>query len=106
MLKIEWIKQRVDRNEYYFTKHADEERQNVELSIAEVEEALKNGRILDQYEDTGRGESCLVAGFTDDGKPVHVVCRLRGDWLVIITVYIPTPLKFITPYERGKNESM
>jgi len=42
--------------------------------ISEVREALINGIILEQYEDTGRGESCLVAGFTDIGKPIHIVC--------------------------------
>jgi hypothetical protein len=35
------------------------------------------------------------------GKPVHVVCGAMGDWLVIVTVYIPTPPKFKNPYERG-----
>jgi hypothetical protein len=61
------------------------ERQNDNLTIAEVEEALLGGRILEQYEDTGRGESCLVAGFTESGKPIHIVCGMREDWLVIIT---------------------
>lgn len=68
---------------------------------AEVEDALLNGRILEQYEDTGRGESCLVAGFTLAGKPVHIVCGRRDDVMAIITVYIPTPPKFKNPYERG-----
>jgi len=69
--------------------------------ISEVEEAFLNGRILEKYPDTGRGESCLVAGFTIEGKPIHIVCGMRGDFIVIITVYIPTPSKFKTPYERG-----
>lgn len=49
----------------------------------------------------GRGESCLLVGFTDAGKPVHVVCGRLGIALVIVTVYIPTPPKFKNPYERG-----
>ena len=71
------------------------------LTVAEVEEALLTGRILEQYEDTGRGESCLVAGFSDKGKPIHMVCGRRSDWLAIVTVYIPIPPKFKSPYERG-----
>ena len=66
-----------------------------------MEEAVLNGRILEQYEDTGRGKSCLLVGFTRSGKPVHVVCGERGGWLVIITVYLPQPPKFKTPFERG-----
>jgi len=32
---------------------------------------------------------------------VHVVCGERERQMVIITVYIPRPPKFKTPYERG-----
>ena len=69
--------------------------------MAEVEEALLTGRGLKQYEDTGRGESCLVVGFTESGKPLHMVCGEIEDHVVLITVYIPTPPKFTNPYERG-----
>lgn len=102
MFEIGWIQEQVRNSKYYFSKHGDQERQNDNLTIAEVEEALFAGRILEQYEDTGRGESCLIAGFTAAGKPIHIVCGMRGDWLVVITVCIPRPPKFKTPYERGK----
>jgi len=62
---------------------------------------MPKGRILEKYKDTGRGESCLVAGFSNSGKPVHTVCGKRGDHLVFITVYVPKPPKFKAPYERG-----
>ncbi len=102
MMDIDWIRQRIRLGEYFFSKHGDQERQNDNLTISEVKEALLSGRILEQYQDTGRGESCLVAGFTEEGKPIHIVCGERGGWLVIITVYIPRPPKFKTPYERGE----
>jgi hypothetical protein len=60
MFDIEWIIKKTRENQYYFSKHADAERQNDNLTIEEVEEALVQGRILEQYPDTGRGESCLV----------------------------------------------
>jgi hypothetical protein len=41
------------------------------------------------------------AGFADSGKPIHAACGRQGDRLVIVTVYMPTPPKFITPFERG-----
>lgn len=101
MFKIDWIQERVYHVEYYYSQHGDQERQNDNLTIAEVEQPLLNGRILERYKDTGRGASCLVAGFTDEGKPIHIVCGKRADCLSIITVYIPGPPKFKTPYERG-----
>lgn len=102
MFEIAWVQERVKKGEYYFSKHGDQERQNDNLTVAEVEEALLTGRILEQYEDTGRGKSCLVTGFTATGKPIHIVCGMRGNWLVVITVYIPRPPKFKTPYERSE----
>jgi len=96
-----WIRRCVETGHYRYSRHADRERQNDGLSLEEVEQALFTGRILEQYSDTGRGESCLLAGFTDRGKPVHVVCGSMGDWLVLVTIYIPTPPKFKNPYERG-----
>lgn len=101
MLKIKWVIEKVQNGQYYYSKHGDEERQNDNLFISDIEEAMLNGRILEYYENTGRGESCLVVGFADNGKPVHVICGESGDWLVIVTVYIPTPPKFKTPFERG-----
>lgn len=101
MLEIQWIQEHIKNGEYYFSKHGDQERQSDNLTIAEVEEALLSGRILEQYPDMGRGESCLVAGFSEGGKPVHIVCGTREKWLVVITVYIPRPPKFKSPYERG-----
>ena len=101
MIEIKWLQKRVERDEYYFSRHGDQERQNDNLTISEMEEVLLGGRILERYTDDVRGGSCLVAGFTEAGKPVHIVCGVRGDWLVIITVYIPHPPKFKTPYERG-----
>ncbi|WP_027148336.1 DUF4258 domain-containing protein [Methylobacter tundripaludum] len=101
MIEIEWIKQAVRDKTYRYSKHGDQERQNDNLTLTEVAQALSNGRILEQYADTGRGVSCLVAGFTDNGVPIHIVCGCIGKTLVIITVYIPMPPKFTNPFERG-----
>ncbi len=100
-MDIAWIIDRVKAQHYRWSRHADRERQSDALTLAEVEQALLTGRILEDYPDTGRGESCLLADFADSGKPIHAVGGRQGDWLVIVTVYIPTPPKFITPFERG-----
>ncbi|MBI5179413.1 MAG: DUF4258 domain-containing protein [Nitrospinae bacterium] len=101
MLDLKWVKERIKKNGYYYSKHGDQERQSDSLTFQEIEQALLSGRILEHYEDTGRGDSCLLAGFASSGKPIHAVCGKRGDWLVIITVYIPHPPKFKSPFERG-----
>ena len=74
-----------------------------DLTLAQVENALLTGEILEQYPDTGRGESCLVVGFAGD-TPIHVVRGWRGDKVVLITVYIPGPPYFVDPRTRGEHQ--
>ena len=95
------IKAKVGADQYVFTHHAEIERGTDQLTFAEVEEALLSGEILEQYLDTGRGESCLIVGFAGD-VPLHVICGWRGDKVALITVYIPRPPKFIDPWTRGE----
>lgn len=97
----EWICELVDQGNYYWSQHADLERQADDLTVSQVEQAILQGRVLENHPDTGRGESCLIAGFCDTGIPIHVVCGIRGGLPVIITTYIPMPPKFKNPYQRG-----
>ena len=100
-LELDWVREQVRIGRYYWSYHADQERQADNLTIAEVENALECGRVIECYPDSGRGESCLIAGFSDAGIPVHAVVGFRAGQPVIITTYIPKPPKFKTPYERG-----
>ncbi len=100
-MDIEEIKRRVRDNEYVYSHHAVIERRFESLTFGQIEEALLNGRILEQYPDTGRGETCLVVGFTGE-IPIHMVCGWRGERVAVITVYIPRPPKFADPWTRAK----
>lgn len=101
MITIEWVKKSITNEDYFLSRHADVERKNDNLTLTEIETAMINGLILENYPEDKRGESCLVVGFTDLGKPIHVVCGKSDNTLIIITVYIPTPPKFKNPYERA-----
>ncbi len=101
MMDVEQIKAKVRTGEYFYTFHGDIERKADGLTLSQVEEALLDAELLESYADTGRGESCLVLGFSDE-IPIHAVCGWRGNKAAIITVYIPTPPKFIDPWTRGE----
>lgn len=94
------VKSKVAANEYLYSQHSDVERKIEGLTFAQIEEALLSGRALERYADTGRGESCLIAGMAG-AVPVHIVAGWRGEKLVIITVYIPRPPKFLDPWTRA-----
>lgn len=98
---IEEIKRRVRSGAFIFSTHADQEAADEAIDIAEVRSALLNGEVLENYPDTGRGESCLILGFADL-RPIHVICGWRREAVLIITVYIPIPPKFENPRTRGR----
>ncbi|PSB28700.1 hypothetical protein C7B69_09945 [filamentous cyanobacterium Phorm 46] len=91
-MEAEEIQAKIRQNLYIYTAHGDIERQ--------VEEALLKGEILEQYPNTGRGESCLVLGYAGE-IAIHIVCGWRGEKIAIITVYIPSSPNFINPRTRG-----
>ncbi|MBD2106000.1 DUF4258 domain-containing protein [Nodosilinea sp. FACHB-13] len=99
-MDIESIQKKIRAEEYVYTSHADIERKADDLTLMQVEEALLNGEFLEQYPDTGRGESCLILGHSSN-LPIHIVCGWRGERVAIITVYIPGPPKFIDPKTRA-----
>ena len=99
-----FIKKAAQAGHYELSLHADEERLNDHLTIAELEEALASCEIIEQYTDDPRGESCLALGFCR-GKPIHVVCGKRREGkLFLITVYIPAEPKWKDPRTRQQRE--
>ncbi|MBK7894195.1 MAG: DUF4258 domain-containing protein [Anaerolineaceae bacterium] len=102
-MKIDEIKQLIRQDDYLYSLHADIERKADNLTLMQIEEALLNGEILETYPNTGRGESCLIVGFSAD-LPIHVVCGWRGEKIVLVTVYIPQPPKFVDPWTRGTRD--
>jgi len=102
-ITTEFIRTEIENQSYEISLHADNERLSDELTVSEIEYALKNGEIIEYYESDTRGESCLVYGITDNGTAVHIVCgRNRQGHLFIITVYIPCMPKWLNPRVRNR----
>jgi hypothetical protein len=58
------------------------------LERKDVENAILKGRIDKKMTHDVRGTRYLIAGPSEDGRPVHVVCRFKdAGGLIIITVY-------------------
>ncbi len=101
-ISVGWIRERANKNEFQLTGHAHEERQEEVIKTKEIRDALMKGEILENYSDDPRGPSCLVLGYSR-GRAIHVVCgQTKGDWLLVITVYIPRPPKWINERTRAK----
>ena len=55
---------------------------------AGVRRVITEGQVIEDYPKDARGHSCLLLGFGDRERPVHVVCAPREDYLAIITAYL------------------
>ncbi len=57
-MELKVIGKKIKDNEYVYSLHAEIERKADDLTFHQIERALLNGEILEDYPDTGRGESC------------------------------------------------
>ena len=59
------------------------------ITRAEVRRVLAEGEVIEDYSEDIRGHSCLLLGWGDEDRPIHVVCSPKEDYLAIITAYLP-----------------
>lgn len=98
MKKNSRIQDLVRAKKYRLTSHAEEERDADQITKKEIEEAFLSSQleVIEDYPDDPRGKSCLVLGFTNEGEPIHFVCGLAmEDILIIITIYRPDAEQWI-----------
>jgi len=114
--ELDWIRTQVQTGEYEFSEHAEQERQADKIPIADVERALLDAEMVEDYPDDPRGSkrrflaalgmtngSCLVLGYGSAGYPIHVVCgRSPRGTLRVITVYIPSLPKWLDARTRAR----
>jgi hypothetical protein len=59
------------------------------ITTTEVKEVIGKGEVIENYPEDPRGPSCLLLGLGEGGRPIHVVCAPKEDYLAIITAYLP-----------------
>jgi Domain of unknown function (DUF4258) len=95
------IRELASEDMFRVTRHAQEEMAEEGILLDEVLEAIASAQVVENYPGHRRGPCCLVAGYTASGRPLHVVCTTERPLLILITVYEPTPPRWVTPTERG-----
>jgi hypothetical protein len=61
------------------------------ISTREVRAVVIRGTVIQDYPEDARGHSCLMLGWGDKDRPLHVVCAPKPDYLAVITTYLPSP---------------
>ena len=59
------------------------------IKSEDVKNAVLNGKVIEEYLDDARGESCLMCYINN--RALHVVCSPKDEYLAIITAYLPDP---------------
>ncbi|WP_437874386.1 DUF4258 domain-containing protein [Sorangium sp. So ce513] len=72
------------------------------ISPAEIIGTITLGELVEDYPEDVRGHSCLLLGSGDGGRPIHVVCAPKPDYLAIITAYIPHPDQWSADFKKRK----
>ncbi len=85
------VRERVGRGAYLVAFTHTEKLRRRRISAHNIEEAIANGAIIEDYPDDPRGPSCLILGYSGE-RPIHVACgRLEADEILMITAYQPDP---------------
>jgi len=48
------------------------------ISVAEVRQAIASGEVIEDYPDDKYGPSCLISGFTQAERPLHIITESGG----------------------------
>jgi hypothetical protein len=90
------------RQRFLFLPHAIRQMSHPDRMIApsEVEQAVLEGEVIEDYPTDPRGHSCLILGRGDNARPIHVVCSPKDEYLAIITAYRPAPEQWSPDFKR------
>ena len=60
------------------------------ISTEDIRAVVFHGVLVENYPEDVRGHSCLMLGWGEGDRPLHVVCAPKADYLAIITAYLPS----------------
>ena len=103
-MEIAKIRKAFIEKRFRYAKHGVEQRINRHISSEEIEQAITNGEIIEDYPSDKYGPSCLIYGKTGKtkmGKALHIQIALLPI-ISIVTVYEPSPKEWIDNKIRRK----
>ncbi|MEH2372969.1 DUF4258 domain-containing protein [Nostoc sp.] len=100
MKSLQEIQNELQAGNFEFTRHAFKRAIERNISEAEIREASVTVEVIEDYPDDKYSPSCLILGFTQKNRALHIqVSRIESDVVKIITLYEPEPMQW-TDYRR------
>ena len=92
MKTLEQIRVQLLLGEFDLTRHARIRVVERNISRSDIGQSGADSVIIEEYLEDKYSPSCLLLGFTRDGRPLHIQVSLADTELVrVITVYEPDP---------------
>jgi hypothetical protein len=101
MSLIDDIRVKVAADLFEFSRHALDQSLRRNVSLNEIRSAIASGEIIEDYANDKYGPSCLILGWTDARRPLHIQCSYPSRPIIkLITLYEPDPDLWIDFRER------
>ena len=98
---IEEIRVKVASGNFEFTQHAVDQSLLRQITVNELREAVSTGEVIEDYPQDKYGPSCLLLGFTQAGRPMHIQCSHPSRLVLkIIKLYEPDTNQWINFRQR------
>ena len=106
MINIKDIKRLINDRKIRWTNHVMVRLLQRNISQNDIENAILNGEIIEEYEDSYPYPypSCLVYGINLNNKVIHIVCGSNGEELWIITAYYPDNIEWQSDFKTRKEK--
>jgi hypothetical protein len=101
MALIDEIRKKIAQDTFEFSKHAVDQAILRSILVKEIREVAGTAEVIEDYPDDKYGPSCLLLGFTQSGRPLHIQCSYPSRPLLkIITVYEPSESEWVDYRKR------
>ena len=87
--------------EFNFSRHALKRVVERNISETEIKQIGMNANMIEEYPEDKYSPSCLLLGYTQTGRPLHIqVSRADADLVKIITLYEPNAAEWTNYSQR------
>ncbi len=101
MKTIEQVRLQIASGQFEFTRHAVKRIIERNISELEIRATSNNVKIIEEYPDDKYSPSCLLLGFTQNKRPLHMQISVEdSEILKIITIYEPDEAQWINFEKR------
>jgi hypothetical protein len=101
MKTLEEIRSQLSVGQFEFSRHAFKRVVERNISDQEIREASVQAAVIEEYPADKYSPSCLLLGFTQAGRPLHIQISLaETELVIIITLYEPDPAEWVNYSQR------